>query len=51
MPIEIPRGMTIVEIKKLLTYGAHSSVVKEKEFFRKELSGNLRAGNVDISPL
>ena len=35
VPIEMPRGMNIIELKKALTYGAHSLSVKETVFVRK----------------
>ena len=51
VPIYIPRVMNIVELKKSLNYGAHSSVVNEKAFVRKYLYEQLRAGHVSIFPL
>ena len=32
-------------------YGAHSSMIKDKAFFRKYISEKLRVGNAPISPL
>ena len=36
--IDMTKYMNDVEIKKAIEYGAYSSVIKEKEFFRKYLT-------------
>ena len=49
--IDMTKYMNDVEIKKAIEYGAYSSVVKEKDFFRKELANKIRAGNISILTL
>ena len=48
VPIDIPRGINIIELKKALNYRAHPSVVKDKAFVRKDIDEQLRSGNIAI---
>ena len=49
--IDMTRGINRSKLKRALKYGAHYSAVKEKDFVRKEISKQLRAGHVAIYPL
>ena len=48
--INIPICMEIIELKKALTYAAHSSAVKDRLFARKEIPKKLWAGQAAILP-
>ena len=50
VPISITQGMKNTELEKHLIYGTHTSALKDKTFFRRDLAEKLRAGHINIFP-